>query len=264
MKLDIDLPEVLIAFKKNIEASIKPFIEIKASQEENLLLWQSKFGGLPYFPKDLEYPKDAKGQPMFLLAQINFAESPKLEKFPKAGILQFYISGGDDLYGAILEDLGKQDGFRVLYFPEVFEDESKLITDFGFLPEPDMLPFGKSCSLKFSLKHAPVTANDYQFESLVIGQGADSGPDIDKVYSEYETTFPAYGHRIGGYPYFTQSDPRNDEKYKNQQYVLLFQMDSDEEAGILWGDVGVGNFFITEQDLQKKDFSRVLYSWDCG
>jgi uncharacterized protein YwqG len=38
-------------------------------------------------------------------------------------------------------------------------------------------------------------------------------------------------------------------------------MDSDQD--IMWGDVGVGNFFIDYNDLLKKDFSKVLYNWDC-
>jgi len=43
---------------------------------------------------------------------------------------------------------------------------------------------------------------------------------------------------------------------------LLLQIDSIGEH-ILWGDVGVGNFFITEDELKRKDFSKVLYNWDC-
>lgn len=41
--------------------------------------------------------------------------------------------------------------------------------------------------------------------------------------------------------------------------MLLFQMDTDDEAGIMWGDCGVANFFISEKDLASKNFSRVLY-----
>ena len=39
----------------------------------------------------------------------------------------------------------------------------------------------------------------------------------------------------------------------------------DEANGVemLWGDVGVCNFFIHPQDLAKRDFSKVLYNWDC-
>jgi uncharacterized protein YwqG len=46
-------------------------------------------------------------------------------------------------------------------------------------------------------------------------------------------------------------------------YRLLFQMDIDDEAGIMWGDSGVANFFISQPDLESKNFSRVLYNWDC-
>ena len=31
----------------------------------------------------------------------------------------------------------------------------------------------------------------------------------------------------------------------------------------MWGDCGVGNFFINAEDLKRLDFSNVLYNWDC-
>ena len=67
-------------------------------------------------------------------------------------------------------------------------------------------------------------------------------------------------HKLGGYAYFTQWDPRETEG-EIRDYMLLFQMDSDDH--IIWGDVGVGNFFINPSDLKKKDFSKVFYNWDC-
>lgn len=134
--LEVDFPSDLLIYKDKIEATIKPFIEIKAKAENNLSLWQSKFGGLPYFPKSLQYPTDSKGKAMFLLAQINFSETPQLASFPEKGILQFYISNGSDVYGACFESPAKQEDFRVLYFPEVTEDEHLLVTKFDFLPNP--------------------------------------------------------------------------------------------------------------------------------
>jgi len=262
--LDIELPNELLSFQKNIEATIKPFVEIKAKLEDGLSLRQSKFGGLPYLPKDVKYPQDSQGQTMFLLAQLNFVEIPKLELFPESGILQFYISSGNDIYGACFEDLAKQESFRVLYFPNVVHDESMLITDFSFLPEFAMLPMQKSCSLTFKLQQAPMSAVDYQFEPVILGQKApEITEELLKIYGEYEKHFPSTGHKLGGYPYFTQHDPRHNEKYKAENYALLFQMDTDNEADIMWGDCGVGNFFIQSQDLRKHDFSRVLYNWDC-
>ena len=39
--------------------------------------------------------------------------------------------------------------------------------------------------------------------------------------------------------------------------------EGDGEDEIMWGDCGVGNFFISSDDLKRLDFSRVLYTWDC-
>ena len=70
------------------------------------------------------------------------------------------------------------------------------------------------------------------------------------------------GHWIGGYPYFMQDDVR---EVSSEFDTLLFQMDSESigEGEIMWGDMGVGNFFISREALRRLDFSRVLYHWDC-
>jgi uncharacterized protein YwqG len=267
MLLDQGLPPDLLPWKENIEATVKPYIAITARLENNLQPWQSKFAGLPYLPNHAHYPLDLQRRPLFLLAQINFAETPKLEGFPEQGMLQFYISGDTYSYGANLDDLTAQEGFRVIYFPDVITEPNGLTTDFSFLPEPRMLPLQKPCSLKFNLRDAPISAVDYRFERAILGRDVlrfELGEEFVALCGQYERLFPSSGHKIGGYPYFTQSDPRQGQKYRDEDYVLLFQMDSDGDADILWGDVGVGNFFVREQDLKERDFSSVLYSWDCA
>jgi uncharacterized protein YwqG len=37
----------------------------------------------------------------------------------------------------------------------------------------------------------------------------------------------------------------------------------DDEANIMFGDAGVANFFIKEEDLRNRNFRDVLYNWDC-
>ena len=37
----------------------------------------------------------------------------------------------------------------------------------------------------------------------------------------------------------------------------------DRSFEIIWGDCGVANFFINSEALLKKDFSKVIYNWDC-
>ncbi|PTL33492.1 hypothetical protein C7120_02410 [Prevotella sp. oral taxon 376] len=44
---------------------------------------------------------------------------------------------------------------------------------------------------------------------------------------------------------------------------MLLQSVSDDESNIVWGDAGVGNFFINRKALRRRGFSDVLYNWDC-
>ena len=67
-----------------------------------------------------------------------------------------------------------------------------------------------------------------------------------------------------GYPFFTQSDPRGEDTIADFD-TLLLQIDStcDTPSTVMWGDSGVGNFFINGAALARGDFSRVLFNWDC-
>lgn len=58
---------------------------------DNYVLWESRVGGMPYLPLNEKYPTNSEGTPLKLLAQINFAQMPKLENYPEKGILQFLL-----------------------------------------------------------------------------------------------------------------------------------------------------------------------------
>jgi len=60
---------------------------------------------------------------------------------------------------------------------------------------------------------------------------------------------------------------KGEEKYKKYDTVL-FQLDSEyDENTKKWkvciGDAGVINFFINREKLKNKDFTEILYNWDC-
>ena len=99
-----------------------------------------------------------------------------------------------------------------------------------------------------------MTFSDFRFYSYF---NYDEHPDdvVEKVFCAFDGS----GSKLLGYPFFTQDDPR----YDNTPYdTLLFQLDSTEEY-VIWGDSGVGNFFINNEKLKNHDFSDVLFSWDC-
>lgn len=262
--LNIELSPALQPFKSKIEASIKPFIKILPQPQlsANLTLWQSKFGGLPYLPKGDDYPRGDDGKPLFLLAQINFDEVPYLAGFPHSGILQFYIAD-DELYGVNFDNPTQSQNFRLRYFPAVLPREDYLVTDFSFLPACQHFPLSTSCSLQFQENYEPVGISDYQFERIFEEQFFQQfGEHEDAIFDEYAALCSAGGHKMGGYAYFTQTDPRTYLR-DGDHYWLLLQMDTDDAIDLMWGDSGVGNFFIKEEDLRRLDFSKVLYNWDC-
>jgi uncharacterized protein YwqG len=151
------LPPELEPYQEQFERTNKPYIKI-GTKKGQTLPWESKFGGTPYCPLDFDYPTDFEGDPLRLLAQINFKEVPKLESFPSTGILQFYIAT-DDVHGIETEK-----DRRIVYFPDVIEDPSKLISNFDFVPESRVFPLSHEGQLHFELVHAPVSMSDFQFD----------------------------------------------------------------------------------------------------
>ncbi|OTG84082.1 YwqG family protein [Acinetobacter sp. ANC 4648] len=272
-----DIPETIQPYKEKILITATPSLEMTLVSDDNLALWQSKVGGAPYVPVNHQYPIDSNSIPLKLLAQINFSEIPLHPDLPATGILQFFI-GGDDLYGANFEKGQQQNGFRVLFFDDVILDKTQLQQDFSsyltqFKDEEYYSPISGQYRIEFKPVVQYISVDDFSFgqKVLAVEQLYDfeeqfEGEDFYEEWLEpYCEKFSANGHRLMGYPFFTQSDPREYEK-NIQDYVLLLQIDSDASEGndIMWGDVGVGNFFIHPDDLKKRDFSKVLYNWDCS
>lgn len=208
----IKLPTALEPFRKRLEATVKPYVQIQTQVCEDTSLWQSKFLGRPYFPKSASFPRTEQGDYLYLLAQINFAEVPPLKGFPRKGILQFYLSN-TDLYGADFENPTRQDGFRVMYHADPEMDKSNLISDFGFMSslqdeDDSWMPMTvslKNClTLSFQRKAMPISPQDYLHEALVGCNLFDLDDGSDECNLEIESYYKTFdGHRLGGYPAFT-------------------------------------------------------------
>lgn len=67
LKFNEDIKKIALDI---LEKNKKPMIKIKVSDDKPSL-FQSKFGGLPYLPKDKEVPRDKENRQFTLLAQIN-------------------------------------------------------------------------------------------------------------------------------------------------------------------------------------------------
>ena len=259
---ELNLPKELETYRTAFEKSVKPFVEISAKKGETLI-WESKFGGKPYLPIGCNYPTDKEGNFMFLLAQINLKKH-HIEPFPTKGILQFYISLNDDVYGLNFENPVVQENFKVLYIPEVVKDEKEIISDFSFLPMPDgySVPLTDECSLAFALDYQPIaTGNLWMnfFGKDAIEFVAVQCLKMKRMQKRFITNLFFQGIESEDMHTFTQDDPR---EYNNHDHkILLLQIGAWGKMILCGAMLELVIFFIREEDLKNLDFSKVLYNW---
>lgn len=255
-------------------------IEIK---KRKVGLTDSKLGGIPYLPVGAEFPVDDKGRQLKLLAQINCKDLEGMDDYPQKGLLQFFIVM-DDCYG--LDNPNNV----VIYYDEINENIKEEDILEKYKPYVECAPFEGEFKMKFSFSEEGITLGDFNFDEIFVNKYNELFPDnkiecfwdleeeldyskevfydddFDNIMEELDDIILGIGSKIGGYPYFTQSDPREDNNFDKYD-TLLLQIDSIEsEKGnvqVMWGDSGVCNFFINKEKLKNLDFSDVLYNWDC-
>ena len=230
---------------------------------------RSRIGGAPV---DRESPLDSEGNPMKLLAAIWCSEVHGISDFPERGVLRFYIAD-NDLYGADFDNPSVQKDFRVLYDENEEAFESSLREDFSVSPD---FPIFGAFPVRLTPAMSAIRSSDYRFDdalrAAVIKAGVADGK-LEENEIDYICDQTVYaGHRIGGYPCFEQEDPRGYRPELQKYDTLLLQIVShtvpDEKGGekelIMFGDEGGCQFFIPREKLIARDFSDVMYWWDCG
>ena len=284
LRFNEDIKKVVLDI---LEKNKKPMIKISLSDDKPNL-FQSKFGGVPYLPKDMEVPKNKENEQFTLLAQINIEELPKNNIYPmEEGMLQFWILN-DDVLG-LDYDTHLGDGFKVAYYKEIDKSvtEEEVLEKYKpYKDEDSYFPIEGEFSLNFKLTDGYFSDSNDDFREIANREmkkfhieNKEKYKEIlkaydDKEYLSYwdiwdileedkkigEILFES-GHKIGGFPNFTQSDIREVGDYE----ILLLQIDSEgtEKNEIMWGDCGIANFFIREKDLKELNFDKVIYNWDC-
>lgn len=263
-------PEGWSDFYAVIEGKGLPSLHIDVLDHACSSVEQSKFGGKPYWPVSRPFPVDPQGNPLIFIAQINCADMyEELANFPTEGLLQFFI-GNNDVYGAefftnktdLQAHLAGAKHYAVIYHKEIAESvdifDEKVVDAHRNGSRPHS---GESAIALKPIIDIPSPA-DYRFADVVSEYGKVS-EEIEQYAYDYLVEQPA--HKLGGYGFFTQTDPRG-EIAAEHNWLLLFQMDSQkaQNIDIIWGDLGVANFFILEEDLKALNFDNVWFNWDCS
>jgi uncharacterized protein YwqG len=257
-----------------IQAKSRPSLRLIVGKHSAQAL--SRLGGRPNLPKEIPWPVRENGQPLSFIAQLDLSSLPSVRglPLPKAGSLFFFYDADELPWGFDPKD---RDSCRVIYVPSP-------LTAFGLrTPHRDL-------DEEVRFKGFAISAT---IETTL--PGTNSG-----LLSEFQATeeeFLAYWkladppatrlHRMGGHPNEVQGPVDleaqlvsngiycGDAKGYNEgrkrgldagaaDWKLLLQVDSEERAGMMWGDMGRLYFMIHKGDLQHRRFDDVWLILQCG
>lgn len=255
------------------QMTVKPCLSLVPDFNMTPDVTSSKLGGQPYWPKDRAYP-EYDGTKMSLLAQINFSEIDENNLLPNEGILQFFIAANSPrIYGVNFKNPDLQESFKIVFHPNI---EKSIIIDAPMLEECDNSPLHREVALTIVPALSFININEPEFKSIYktviakLFQDENPGEIFQFFNNEEMCTIeqalmfsPEPGHQMLGWPKFTEGDPRNEEQ-QEQFNTLLLQLGSqfaDEGELLIWGDMGIAQFFIPQENLIQCDFSQVLYTF---
>jgi uncharacterized protein YwqG len=241
----------------------------------------SKLGGCPDIPKRREWPLWHE-EALAFLGQIDLAEISGYsccKAFPSFGRLYFFYDVEQSTWGFDPSDKGS---WRVIY-------SSAPCADLVRRAQPPEIPehaLYRSCVPSFYQ-----TLSIPGYESIFISQLDLTAKELH-LYADFLESFSATqaqsdsAHQILGFPEEIQGEMQlqcqlvsnglycgNERGYKTALarklewgavfWRLLLQLDSDENVGMMWGDLGKLYFWILDEDLGNLNFDNVWMILQC-
>jgi uncharacterized protein YwqG len=273
----IGLSRVSQSIASLLERSIR--FDTTQVNEDELETGASKVGGCPDLPPGIAWPA-WKESPLSFLAQINLAELARFEAakpLSASGTLFFFYDAEQRTWGFAPKDLGS---WKVLFSTE---HSSNLVR--RSLPDA-LLEHAQfpACSVSFYQENTVPP-----LDSMVVNALGLSEQEQDAYWdfvNDYKQGHSEVVHRILGHPDPIQGDMQlecqlasnglyvgNLSAYKHPrrkelepgslEWRLLLQLDSDDNAGMMWGDVGRLYFWIRESALQARNFDQAWMVLQC-
>ncbi|MCX6850640.1 MAG: YwqG family protein [Verrucomicrobia bacterium] len=236
----------------------------------------SRLGGLPQMPADTAWPQYG-GKPQAFLAQLDLAEvhSAMASSLPATGFLFFFYDQEQGVWGFDPKDA---EGWQVVHtqadcrslpersapegLPEEFIYQRKPVQAerIELLPDTPRLP-----RAEFDWKRDGDAYTNYRQE--VFGErtrhqvlGFPTPVQGDDM--ELECQLASNGIYVGGPEGY--ENPRVEElRAGASEWKLLLQLDTDDDTGWMWGDVGTLYFWMRESDMKAGDFSRAWMVFQC-
>ena len=242
---------------------------------------KSYFGGTPPMSAHYAWPT-RHGRPLSFLACIDCSELPRsadLDWLPDAGLLLFFYDLQDQPWGFDPKDRG---GSATVYVPAAeVSDRSSFASPPTPLPADSVLP---KRSVAFHLSKLPPSSETPELKAVGLTEA-----EMD-LFMEQRASL--YGeqphHQIGGFADPVQNPEMDEEcqlvthglycgdatgyddpraaKLKEDagDWSLLFQMDTDDDLKVMWGDAGMIYFWVRRDDARRLKFDNTWVILQCG
>ena len=254
-------------------------VQTKRVEDENeLAIGQSKIGGRPDLPTNMDWVKvisEGKSASLQFLAQIDLADVQPYNVenlLPDRGILYFFgHHRRADKYsekGRVIYCDGDKSVLERKPFPDDLHTTSYILGEqhrflpcsLDFVPEVNLLfenynidyPNGTT----WRDLHALVRATHYTPSSPVI-HNYDSTNRLLGVSDLSQMQIECQHIEDTGSPFYDTAEKWIAAKQRKDDWQLLFQISSDKNADMTWSDDGVICFYIKLQDLSAKNFDNI-------
>jgi uncharacterized protein YwqG len=267
-----EMPEWVAA----AEPHIRPAVRLATAPARQVPVGRSRIGGTPDLPAGMVWPKRKKGSLPFL-AQLDLEEiATHLPTgfLPASGYLWFFYdttgwSGGE-------YDPKKGEGPIVFYEPgrpalrpaTMPDDVNKTyrfppcalsVVGYGDLPDISAVP---ELSRLFD-EDEDKGDRYYVIEAYVAG---DTMGNVHKLLgwaSSIQDSMEVQCQEMGTGVKSNAKTHQKDLEAAVREWRLLLQVESDKNAGMLWGDAGRLYFWIREDDLRAVRFDQTLMIMQC-
>ncbi|EMY3479102.1 DUF1963 domain-containing protein [Flavobacterium psychrophilum] len=237
-----DRDKLKLMLEPTIKNATKIILEKLANIDSNSNL-KSQFGGEPYFEIGENWPQSKNGVNLSYVFQIYISSEFELPKNIK--LIQFFYDFEEMPWST------EDDGWFVKIYEELNPEK---ITKLNKPNEQENIDY---CEIKFEkVKSLPDWEGIDEHNKAVadfISELNNEEPyeTYDEIVKEL-TGQDDYQSQIGGYPKWLQGEntPQNE---KGENLKLLIEMDSQDDAGIMWGDSGLLYFFYDEKS-KKVEF----------
>lgn len=229
---------------EKLESLVKPLIrkstkirlqEAPQPQESQL---RSHFGGQPYFEEGEQWPTGNSENPLSFIFQI--FNTPELGLPNSIQLIQFYYDWKAFPYTT------NEDGWKVKIYKNLNKDKTISIN------QPADLKTTRYCEVSsFASESLPdwegIEINHQDIANSIREVVLDSPKETYEEVMEGLTGGPSCISQLGGYPSWIQGEQTPRDKTRRPM-KLLFQIASEEDADIMWGDCGLIYVFYDEQD----------------